>query len=155
MALEIERKFLVGGTGWEAAVSSRRRLVQFYLTRDAKSSVRVRIEDEARAWLTIKTATSGVSRSEFEYPIPLGDAAEMMALAEGAVIDKVRHIVAHGGFDWEVDVFAGDNAGLVIAEVELPSVEQSFELPGWIGPEVTHDRRYYNASLVQRPFKGW
>lgn len=155
MALEIERKFRVGGVGWETGVTSRRRLVQFYLTRDARSSVRVRIEEDARAWLTIKTASSAIARDEFEYPIPLGDATEMMALAEGAVIDKVRHIVPHGGLDWEIDVFTGDNAGLVIAEVELVSPEQHFERPRWLGPEVTHERRYYNASLVHLPFKAW
>lgn len=155
MALEIERKFLVAGTEWQTAVMRRRRLVQFYLNRDARSSVRVRIEDEAQAWLTIKGASSGISRSEFEYAIPLADAQKMMTLAEGAVIDKVRHIVTHGGLDWEIDVFAGDNAGLVIAEVELASADQQIEMPSWVGLEVSHDRAYYNASLVLRPFKSW
>lgn len=155
MALEIERKFRVEGSGWTASIASSRRLVQFYLTRDARSSVRVRIEDGCRAWLTIKSATSGVSRHEFEYAIPVDDAADMQHLAEGAVIDKVRHIVSHGGHIWEIDVFSGDNEGLVIAEVELGAADQHVEMPDWIGPEVTEDRRYYNASLVQRPFRSW
>ena len=155
MVLEIERKFQVAGTGWQAAVKARRRLTQFYLTRNGKSSVRVRIEDDRLAWVTIKSASSGIARSEFEYAIPVGDATAMMALAEGAVIDKVRHIVEHGGLDWEVDVFTGDNAGLVIAEVELRSVDQQIEVPGWVGTEVSGDRAYYNASLVWRPFKAW
>lgn len=155
MALEIERKFLVAGDGWETAIQTSRRLVQFYLTRDGRSSVRIRIEDDQRAWLTIKSASSGLSRHEFEYVIPVEDANGMRPLAEGAVIDKVRHVVSHGGHDWEIDVFAGDNAGLVVAEVELASAGQYVAMPAWIGPEVTHDRRYYNASLVLRPFKSW
>ncbi len=155
MGVEIERKFLVIGTDWQAAVKARRRLVQFYLNRDARSSVRVRIEDGVRAWLTIKRASSGIGRDEFEYPIPLGDATAMLSFAEGAVIDKLRHVVAHGGLDWEIDVFAGDNAGLVIAEVELASADQAIELPGWVGSEVSRDRAYFNASLVLRPFKAW
>lgn len=155
MALEIERKFLVTGGGWKAAIKRSRHLVQFYLTRDGRSSVRIRIEDGNRALLTVKSATSGLSRHEFEYLIPVEDAAAMRHLAEGAVIDKVRHVVADGGHDWEVDVFAGDNLGLVVAEVELSAADQQVEMPPWIGTEVTHDRRYYNASLVLRPFTRW
>ena len=155
MAIEIERKFLVIGDGWRATAISSRRLRQFYLSRDGRSSVRVRIEADRRAWLTIKTAASGTSRSEFEYALPMQDAKDMVPFAEGAIIDKVRHIVPYAGFDWEVDVFAGDNAGLVVAEVELDSAEQAPDLPDWIGNEVTDDRRYYNASLVHRPFKDW
>lgn len=155
MAVEIERKFLVAGDGWKAAAASSRRLVQFYLSKDGPSSVRVRLDGGDRALLTIKTAASGTSRAEFEYPIPLEDAKDMMVLAEGAIIDKVRHVVPYLGFDWEVDVFSGDNEGLVVAEVELDGEEQVPELPPWLGREVTDDRRYYNAYLAQRPFKAW
>lgn len=155
MAIEIERKFLLAGEGWRPGVRSSRRLRQFYLSREGPSSVRVRIEDEARAWLTIKTARSGRERDEYEYMIPLEDALGMMSLAEGSVIDKVRHIVPHAGHEWEIDVFVGENEGLVIAEVELAEADTRLELPPWVGAEVTEDRRYYNASLANRPFRRW
>ncbi|MDX2156129.1 MAG: CYTH domain-containing protein [Hyphomicrobiaceae bacterium] len=155
MAREIERKFLVTSDSWRHAATSSRRLQQYYLTRDRRSSVRVRIDGETRAWLTIKSAESGLARDEFEYAIPVDDARAMVPLAEGAVIDKVRHIVPHAGYAWEIDVFAGDNAGLIIAEVELPAAGASPELPAWVGQEITADRRYYNASLAQQPYNTW
>lgn len=155
MAIEIERKFRVASDGWRDCVMSSRRLRQFYLSRDGLSSVRIRIEADARAWLTIKSAASGAARSEFEYPIPFVDARDMIPLAEGAVIDKVRHIVPFAGLDWEVDVFAGDNQGLVVAEVELSAADEAISQPPWLGAEVTDDRRYYNASLAVRPFTSW
>lgn len=155
MAVEIERKFLVVTDAWKAQVVSSRGLRQFYLSRGGRSSVRVRIEGDKGAWLTVKAAAKGRSRAEFEYVLPIDDAREMLPLAEGAVIEKVRHIVPHGGVDWEVDVFAGENEGLVIAEAELKRADQPLDLPPWVGPEVTDDRRYYNASLAQRPLKSW
>ncbi len=155
MPLEIERKFLVQTEDWRSLASSRRELKQFYLAMEERSSVRIRIESAVGAWLTIKSAQSGATRSEFEYPIPIEDAEQMTAMAVGAVIEKVRHIVPMAGLSWEVDEFAGDNEGLVVAEIELRAEDQCFELPDWIGKEVTNEKRYYNASLAETPFKSW
>jgi adenylate cyclase len=155
VAIEIERKFLVDTDAWRAGVIASRELCQFYLSLGGRTSVRVRIEGDRRAWLTVKSAAVGRARHEFEYVLPIEDARQMMALADGAVIEKVRYLVPHGGLTWEVDVFGGENKGLVVAEVELKRVDQPVELPPWVGPEVTADRRYYNASLAQRPLKSW
>jgi adenylate cyclase len=155
VAIEVERKFLVAGEGWRSNVAAVRRFRQFYLVGEGKANIRVRIEDDARAWLTIKSAAHGRIRDEFEYSIPLPDALEMSRMAEGWIIEKTRHIVPYEGHDWEVDVFSGDNLGLVIAEVELASANERFDLPCWAGDEVTDDRRYYNASLAHCPFRQW
>jgi adenylate cyclase len=125
VAIEVERKFLVAGEGWRSNVAAVRRFRQFYLVGEGKANIRVRIEDDARAWLTIKSAAHGRIRDEFEYSIPLPDALEMSRMAEGWIIEKTRHIVPYEGHDWEVDVFSGDNHGLVIAEVELASANES------------------------------
>ena len=148
MPLEIERKFLVTGTAWRSPDAQR--LVQGYLSRDKARTVRVRIAGPL-AFLTIKGATSGASRVEFEYPIPLADAEALLGLCEGPLIDKVRHRVAFGGLLWEVDEVLGENAGLVVAEVELEREDQAVDLPPWVGEEVTHDPRYFNSNLVNRP----
>lgn len=155
VTVEIERKFLVASDAWKADVRSTHRLLQFYLSRGGRASVRVRIEDDAKAWLTIKSASAGMVRSELEYAIPIAHAHEMRALAEGGVIEKVRHEVGHAGHLWEIDVFAGENAGLVVAEVELEAPEARVDLPAWIGREVTDDPHYYNASLAVRPYLRW
>jgi len=155
VAIEIERKFLVKGEGWCSGVSVSRRIRQFYLCNDKAASIRVRIADGRLAWLTIKSAAAGLSRLEFEYPIPIEDADAMSALAQGHVVEKIRHLVPLGGICWEVDVFAGENCGLVVAEVELSSEEQAIELPDWIGSEVTDDPRYQNASLAWCPYERW
>lgn len=155
MPLEIERKFLVRSDDWRAARQSERYLKQFYLTMDGRCSVRVRIAPGKQAWLTVKSAVSGMTRSEFEYSIPIDDAEEMAALADGSVIEKTRHQLDHGGLEWVVDEFAGENQGLIVAEVELTSEDQCLDLPGWVGEEVTHDQRYFNASLARKPFKRW
>jgi adenylate cyclase len=155
MAVEIERKFLVAGDGWRTLATGRRGLRQGYLSRGGQANVRVRIADGASARLTIKAAQGGAQRSEFEYEIPLEDAEELLRLAEGAIIEKVRHIVPIGGLVWEIDEFAGDNEGLVLAEVELSRADQEIEVPDWIGREVTAERAYYNASLVESPFRLW
>ena len=152
MATEIERKFLVTGEGWRR--SDAQRLVQGYLNRDKARTVRVRIAGEA-AFLTIKGLTRSATRAEFEYPVPLADAQAMLALCDGPLIDKWRHRVVFGGLTWEVDEFAGENAGLVVAELELQSEDQSFERPPWVGEEVTHDSRYFNACLASHPFARW
>jgi adenylate cyclase len=158
VALEIERKFLLKDDGWRAAVTSSRRLSQGYLTTltdGAKASVRVRIGGD-QAYLNIKSMTLGMTRDEFEYSIPCEDAEHMLAnLCSGAVIEKIRHHAQVGGLLWEIDEFLGANDGLVVAEVELDSEDQIFEKPDWAGEEVTHDRRYYNVSLVRHPFAEW
>ena len=152
MPLEIERKFLVTGTAWRSPDGQR--IVQGYLNRDKARTVRVRIAGP-QAFLTIKGATTGASRAEFEYPVPLADAEALLGLCDGPLIDKVRHRVAFGGLLWEVDEFLGENAGLVVAEVELASVDQAVDLPLWVGEEVTHDPRYFNSSLSHQPFQRW
>ncbi len=154
MAIEIERKFLVNGQSWrhDATGTSYR---QGYLTIDPERTVRVRIAGE-KAFLTIKGKTEGMSRSEFEYQIPLKDATELLDnLCLRPLIEKVRYRINFGGRVWEVDEFEGDNYGLLLAEVELESSDEQVELPPWAGKEVTHDPRYYNASLSQSPFQSW
>lgn len=155
MALEIERKFRVRGDGWKRYVVRTRRLRQAYLTKGDRVSMRVRIDGDEAATLTIKTARSGIERHEYEFAIPVADARELLEHREGAIISKTRHIVRNGGLNWEVDVFDGDNSGLVIAEIELDRADRTIELPAWIGEEVTDDRRFYNADLAKYPFSSW
>lgn len=147
MAQEIERKFLVTGDGWKALARSSSLLRQGYLSSNAKATVRVRSWDDERAALTLKGRTSGMTRAEYEYEIPMHDAREMLEMARPHVLEKRRHLVPFGGLTWEVDVFEGRHEGMVIAEVELTSEDQTVELPDWVGTEVTDDDRYYNASL--------
>lgn len=155
MGTEIERKFLVANDTWRATAVSAARLVQGYLTAEPGLTVRVRVADAA-AWLTIKGATQGISRAEFEYPIPRTDADAMLAtLALCPPVEKIRHHVPHAGHVWEVDVFAGANAGLVLAEIELAAVDEPFARPPWLGEEVSGDPRYYNARLARQPFRDW
>lgn len=153
MATEIERKFLVTSDSWRKSARGTR-FQQGYLSTDPQRSVRVRIAGE-QAWLTIKGQTEGISRAEFEYPVPPGDATELMDLCLPAVISKTRYRVTVGQHVWEVDEFHGDNDGLVVAEIELGSVDESFERPDWLGEEVSHDPRYFNASLTSHPFCRW
>jgi adenylate cyclase len=155
MATEIERKFLVIGDDWQQEVTESTHIVQGYLVSAEHLTLRVRIRGE-QAFLTIKGRTQGISRDEFEYPIPMSDAQAMLeGLAQGPIIDKIRHIVPHGGHDWEIDVFARDNAGLVMAEVELASDTEHIDMPQWAGLEVSDDARYYNVNLVSNPFRNW
>lgn len=155
MALEIERKFRVTGDGWQAGVVRVRPLRQAYLAKGDKVSLRVRIDGEETASLTIKTARAGVERSEYEYEIPVGDALELLEQRTGAIVAKRRHVVPLDGVVWEIDVFEGDNAGLIIAEVELSAPDEAVPRPSWIGKEVTHDSRFYNAELAIRPYASW
>jgi adenylate cyclase len=155
VSVEIERKFLVTEDGWQKLATSRAHIRQAYLTSDGKVSIRVRIKDDRSAVLTIKSRAAELRRLEFEYPIAVADADTMMALRCGAVLEKVRHVVPYAGATWEVDVFAGANAGLIIAEVELPHEDSRLELPPWIGAEVTGRAEYYNSSLAARPFRQW
>lgn len=153
MAIEIERKFLVLGEAWKASGPGEF-ISQGYLNRDPARTVRVRIKGD-QAWLTIKGRSEGVARAEFEYPVPVADARELLALCEGPRVEKIRREIHHAGMLWEVDEFLGDNAGLVVAEIELCSADQAFECPDWLGEEVSADPRYFNSQLAQRPFKSW
>ncbi len=155
MAREIERKFLVAGERWRTQATRGIDYQQGYLSLDAQRSVRVRIaRDEAR--LNIKGKISMLSRYEFEYPIPIADARELLdRLCIRPIIEKTRYRLTHAGLDWEIDVFRGDNSGLVIAEIELESEAQHFERPEWLGEEVSHDPRYLNINLVKCPYTRW
>ncbi len=155
MATEIERKFLLRNDGWREGADAGTRFRQGYLIGAEKASVRVRIEGDS-ANINIKSATLGIQRQEYEYPIPLTDAQELLdTLCERPQIEKTRFHVPYGDHLWEIDVFGGDNEGLVVAEVELRDENESFEMPPWAGDEVSHDTRYYNVCLVSHPYSEW
>lgn len=155
MGIEIERKFLLRNDDWRAEADTGTEFRQGYLHADANIAVRVRSAGDA-AWLTIKGGSDGISRREFEYAVPVADAQEMLAhLCRRPLIEKRRHHVRRGKHVWEIDVFAGANAGLVIAEIELSSPDESFERPDWLGDEVSDDPRYYNAALSRHPYSEW
>ncbi|MFT5443538.1 MAG: adenylate cyclase [Myxococcota bacterium] len=149
--IEIERKFRVTDNGWQQNAQATP-MRQGYLARTQKSVVRVRIAG-ATPWLTIKTKGPGITSPEFEYEIPLPHAEYLLTQCEGAIIEKTRYVVHHDGDTWEVDVFEGVNAGLVIAEIELESEEQAFTRPPWLGKEVTEDRRFKNSRLCEEPYR--
>ncbi|RQO62094.1 adenylate cyclase [Paucibacter sp. KBW04] len=153
MGIEIERKFLVLGEAWKDSGPGEF-ISQGYLNRDPARTVRVRIKGES-AWLTIKGKNQGLARAEFEYALPLADAKQLLALCEGPRIEKIRREVQHAGMSWEVDEFLGNNAGLVVAEIELNNAEQEFERPPWLGEEVSHDARYFNSQLANNPYTCW
>ena len=157
MGTEIERRFRVRTDAWRDAAVSGTPFVQGYLSDAGRDGTTVRVRRAGdRAWLTIKGPTRGTTRAEFEYGIPPEEASELLAtLAVGEVIHKVRHRVPVGRHVFEVDVFAGSNAGLVLAEVELGSEDEAFERPQWLGDEVSHDGRLSNAALAQRPYRTW
>ena len=155
MGVETERKFLVADDSWRETAPSGVRYRQGYLATDAGSAVRVRVSGD-RAWLNIKSATVGVTRREYEYEIPAADAhAILEELCVKPLIEKTRFVVEHEGRDWEIDVFEGDNAGLVVAEVELESEDAEVTLPAWVGEDVSDDVRYYNQRLVEHPYSRW
>lgn len=156
MATEIERKYLVHPKAWEKAKTKATfsLISQGYLSLEAERTVRIRIKEEV-AFLTIKGKTKGISRVEFEYPIPLKDGLDLLKLCQGSMIQKRRYLLKENQLTWEVDEFEGDNKGLIIAEVELESETQEPILPSWIKEEVSDDNRYYNSNLVTHPFKNW
>jgi adenylate cyclase len=155
MGIEIERKFLVHGFEWRQLATRRTRIRQAYLPTEGGLSLRVRLTDHGDAVLTLKSQDAGLRRSEFEYPIPIVDAEALMSMRRGAVIEKVRYAVPWRGLSWEIDEFAGDNAGLIIAEIELPHEDEPVVRPDWLGPEVTGQDRYYNHGLAAHPFSRW
>lgn len=154
MAVEIERKFKVASDSWRDSVTRSTSLRQGYVSTKPEATVRVRLENGVGT-LTIKSKTKGISRSEFEYDIPNSEATQLLQLCEGPLIEKIRHLVIIGEHTWEIDEFSGDNQGLIIAEIELSSEDESFEKPAWLGKEVSDDARYYNSSLVAHPYNQW
>lgn len=154
MGVEIERKFLVLGKEWKS-LGEGTLLRQGYLSSQAERVVRVRIEGD-RAVMTIKGKAAGATRGEWEYPLPMEDARVFLdQLCERPIIEKIRYRIVHDGMTWEVDEFMGENAGLVVAEIELESEGQRFAKPDWIGEEVTDDARYYNSNLLKHPYSQW
>ena len=152
MPVEIERKFLVTGSGWRNGQVTR--ICQGYLNREKERTVRVRITGD-KGFLTVKGINSGATRAEYEYEIPVSHAEQLLKICDGPVLEKNRYTVACDNLTWEVDEFLGENEGLVIAEVELKSEDQVFNRPEWIGQEVTTDPRYYNSNLCSYPYRKW
>ncbi len=148
MAIEIERRFLIANSRWRESAEAPRQIRQAYLALTGLASVRIRIVETAKAYMTIKSAQAEVERLEFEYPIPVADAEKLMEMRSGNMIEKQRHIVPCETMRWEIDVFSGVLAGLVIAEIELPDPDVQLSRPDWLGAEITSDERYSNASLA-------
>jgi len=154
MAIEIERKFLVKTTPFHLAKKSLR-IRQGYIVNDQKQVIRVR-EKGNQYFLTLKGNNIGISRLEFDFPISKEDADELIKhFCQTAIIDKTRHYVEHNGHTWEVDEFHGSNDGLIVAEIELETEDETFDIPDWIGEEVTPEEKYYNMNLATHPFKNW
>lgn len=154
MGVEIERKFLVVGDQWRA-IATGQIYRQGYIPTQGFTTVRVRVVGD-RGYLTIKGAMVGLARAEYEYPIPLADAEEMLeTLCDRPLIEKMRYVLEQDGLRWEIDEFKGANQGLILAEVELSSPDQPIPLPDWVGRDVSHDSRYFNANLARVPFTQW
>ncbi|MEO0406085.1 MAG: CYTH domain-containing protein [Cyanobacteria bacterium P01_A01_bin.135] len=153
MGTEIERKFLVQGDGWRGSSGVLYR--QGYIPTQNQATVRVRQAGD-KGYLTIKGPTANLSRAEYEYKIPLAEAEAMLAtLCAAPLVEKYRYRIPIGELVWEVDEFLGDNAGLILAEVELSHPDTPVELPDWVSEEVSHDPRYFNANLAQHPYRHW
>ncbi|MFT5600521.1 MAG: adenylate cyclase [Flavobacteriales bacterium] len=154
MAVEIERKFLVKNEEWRNQVDESFEISQGYLNSSIDRNVRVRIKGE-QAFLTIKTKTKSITRTEFEYEIPLEDGLQLIDICEKPIIKKRRHLIIQNQHTWELDVFKLENQGLLIAEIELSSEEEQFKTPSWLGKEVSDDTRYFNSALIKHPFSKW
>lgn len=155
MPTEIERKYLIKNDSWKSSAKQGTKYIQGYLVGSRHASVRIRIEGD-RAFINIKSATLGVRRQEYEYPVPVEEAREILeTLCEKPLIEKTRYEIGHQGLEWEVDVFEAENKGLIVAEVELDSEDQEIVLPDWCGEEVSDDPRYYNVCLVKHPYSEW
>jgi len=154
MALEIEHKFLVNSTVFRN-MAEPMLYRQGYLAVLSDTIIRVRTTG-AKAFITVKSRVSNLTRKEFEYEIPLDDAEKMLnEMCIGQVIEKYRYRIDYEGFSWEVDEFLGDNSGLIVAEIEVSDEKQEFEKPGWIDVEVTDDPRYLNSNLSKQPYNTW
>lgn len=155
MAIEIEHKFLLISAEWRQLIQRSEQFRQGYLSNNPTASVRVRIADD-KATLNIKGMTIGTHRPEYEYSIPLQDATELLdQLCVRPIIEKTRHFVEFAGKTWEIDEFAGENTGLIVAEIELTEVGESFQRPTWAGEDVSGIERYYNVSLLNYPYSQW
>jgi adenylate cyclase len=155
MPLEIERKFLVRGDDWRTIATKKIHIRQAYLAADGKASIRIRVKNDREATLTVKSRMAERRRLELEYPVPVLEAEALIALRQGSIVEKHRYLIPFAGDTWEIDVFDGENAGLVIAELELHDENQRINLPPWAGPEVTGQTTYYNSSLALHPFTSW
>ncbi len=153
VSIEIERKFLLKGEGWRE-FSHPVAYSQGYILADGERTVRIRIAGE-EGFITIKGKNNGMSRKEFEYSIPLEDASDLLSLCVNQIVEKRRSKIEWKGKTWEIDEFVGDNQGLILAEIELSSEEESFSIPPWIGEEVTGDLHYYNSYLSCHPYSQW
>ncbi|WP_293788244.1 CYTH domain-containing protein [uncultured Pedobacter sp.] len=155
MGKEIERKFLIHQPNWDNLTKPEGKLLrQGYLLTDKTKTIRIRAT-ESQGFLTIKGETIGATRLEYEYEIPVGEATELLDNFSVSELSKTRYEIGFNGKLWEVDVFAGDNEGLIVAEIELESEDETFDLPDWVGKEVTKEEKYYNSNLRVRPFKDW
>lgn len=155
MAIEVEHKFLLANDQWRQLVDHSVIYRQGYLSSEPTTSIRVRICDD-KAWLNIKSATIGNQRHEYEYEIPLKDGNEIIdSLCHQPIIEKTRYFIYFGAHIWEIDEFKGENHGLIVAEIELSENGEAFDIPNWIGEEVTHDLRYYNNNLAKNPYSNW
>ena len=155
MTIEIERKFLVINDNWRSLAQGKVYRQGYIETANKITTIRVRIIGE-KAYLTIKSKTEGISRHEFEYPIPLEDGKIMLdILCDRPLIEKIRYQLYHDNLMWEIDEFQGENQGLIIAEVELQDENQIINLPDWVGKEVSHDPKYYNVNLTKYPYQTW
>ena len=154
MAIEIERKYLLKNEDWRKEVESKSIIKQGYLNSNPERTVRIRITNN-KGFLTIKSKNEGSKRKEFEYEIPLEEAQDLILLCEQPIIEKTRYLVPINNHTWEIDVFEGINKGLEVAEIELSQENESFEIPNWIGKEVTEEIKYYNSQLIENPFTTW
>jgi adenylate cyclase len=155
MGVEIERKFLVDHAKWNNLDKPEGSIFrQGYMLRDADKTIRIRVTGN-KGFITIKGKTTGISHSEHEYEIPVIDGDELLSAFCEAVISKTRYCITYAGKVWEVDVFTGDNDGLIVAEIELDDEQETFETPDWLAAEVTGDERYYNSNLSVHPYKNW
>lgn len=161
MGIEIERKYLLVDDSWREQVYNTTEMVQGYfsspetLAAGQKASLRIRIEKPGASWLSVKSDAVGLTRQEFEYVVDDEDAEQLLLLCVGAVVRKKRHLVRIDDRVWEIDEFLGENEGLIVAEVELPSEDTELTLPAWVGEEVSNERRYTNVALSSLPFKDW
>lgn len=155
MGVEIERKFLVNKSIWANAVKGERHFIkQGYILNSAAKTIRVRTKDD-RGYITIKGLSTGASRAEYEYEIPIKDAEELIDKFAESTTTKIRNNIFHGGKLWEVDEFLEDNEGLIVAEIELKSADEAFDLPPWVYKEVTGEEKYYNSNLSLHPYSKW